>query len=267
MSEGLAGGDFRATRLPILATVLESQCKGKNFLLICKENGLQPQQGLDQEPEGRNGEGGDVVEGLAVLDLQEREARGDDEQAADDGHLVDHRAFEQRRGGREFADEVEHSLPAEQDRGGEDDADAVGGREDHRGHEVEGGVRKQEGVVAGGGAQDGPHDAEGPYAEEQAGGDEAVGQALAAALGDEPLGAAVQVERRAEDAAEGDGQDKEHGEFALRHVLDEGVGAERQRREAHRVVEDILVFLAETLLEEAPHDGADDNTPGVDDRS
>ena len=31
MSEGLAGGDFCATRLPIRITVLLSRCKGKDF--------------------------------------------------------------------------------------------------------------------------------------------------------------------------------------------------------------------------------------------
>ena len=36
MSEGLAGGDFCATRLPIRITVLLSRCKGRDFFLNCK---------------------------------------------------------------------------------------------------------------------------------------------------------------------------------------------------------------------------------------
>ena len=36
MSEGLAGGDFCATRLPIRITVLLSRCKGKDFFRNCK---------------------------------------------------------------------------------------------------------------------------------------------------------------------------------------------------------------------------------------
>ena len=101
----------------------------------------------------------------------------------------------------------------------------------------------------------------------QAGGDEAAGQVRAAVLRDQALRAAVEVEGRADDAAERDAEDEEHGEFALGHVLHEGVGAERQGRQAHRVVEGLLVFLAQSFLEEAPHHGADDNTPGVDDSS
>ena len=38
MSEGLAGGDFCATRLPIRITVLLSRCKGKYFSLNYKMN-------------------------------------------------------------------------------------------------------------------------------------------------------------------------------------------------------------------------------------
>ena len=175
--------------------------------------------------------------------------------------------MQQRARSGELAEQPECTLPAEQDRRGEDDADAVGRREDHRGHQVEGGIGEEERVVALGRAQDGPHDGEGPHAEEQAGGDQAVGQPLSAALGDQALGAAVEVERRADNAAKGDAEDEEHGEFALGHVLHEGVGAERQRGQPHGIEQGVLVLLADPLLEEAPHHGADDDAPGVDDRS
>ena len=199
------------------------------------------EQAFDQEPDHRHQERREVVEGLAVFDLEQGEAGRDDEHAADNGKLIDQGAFKQCRAHQQFGQQIKSPLPAEEYGGGEDDADAIGGGKDHRGDQVQRGVRKQEGIVARRRAQNGPDNGESAYTEKQAGRDQAAGQAFSAPFGDAGLGTPVQIQGRAQDAAQRQAQDKEHRKFALGHILDEGIEAQRHRGEAHRVVQHLLV--------------------------
>ena len=52
------------------------------------------EEALDQEPQYGDEQGGDVIERLAVLDVEDGQAGGNDEHAADDGQFVDQRPLE-----------------------------------------------------------------------------------------------------------------------------------------------------------------------------
>ena len=143
------------------------------------------------------------------------------------------------------------------------DADAVCGGKDHGGNQVQGGIGVQEGVVAGGGAHDGADDGKRPHAEQQAGRNEAVGQAFSTPAGYDGLGMPVQVQRRTGHPADGQAQDKQDGEFALGQVLGEGADAQRHGGETHGKVQHVAVFLSQPFFQETPCDRSDQDTGGI----
>lgn len=233
-----------------------------NDLVDAPPSGEQP---LQQEPQDGHQQGRKIIEGLAVLDLEQGKAGGNDQHPAHDGQLMDHRPLQQRAAGGQFGQQVEEALPAEEDRRGQDDTDAEGRSEDGGRHQVEGGIRVQEGIVALGGAENGADDRERADAEKQAGRDEAFGEPLPSLAGDQARHPAVEVEGRPEQAAQGEAQDEQHGEFALGHVLDEGIRTQGDGRQAHGREKGVVVFLAQAALEQRAGEASHNDAGGIDD--
>ena len=75
------------------------------------------------------------VDGLAVLDAEDAEARAEDEYAANDAQFCTH-GF-RHSVAEEVANSVENTLPAKEDGGGKEHYPSVGGGKHGRGNEVE----------------------------------------------------------------------------------------------------------------------------------
>lgn len=224
-------------------------------------------------------EAGQEVDGLAVLDAKDAEAGAKDEDSAHDAEFHAHRLGHPVRA--KVADGVEEALPAEEDGGSQEHGPAVGGGQDCRADEVEGGIGVEEGVGRfapfpsccwGEGGEDGAYDGEGADAIEEAARDEALNRALWTFLhGGKGRGAwgkriavdvgillspapcpllfwfdaACKVEPGADEPADGEAEDEEHGELALCHIGKRRVHAEHEAAESESVEEDFLILLAD----------------------
>ena len=136
---------------------------------------------FDEVEDDGNQEARQEIDRFAVLDAEDAEAGAKDEYAAYDAEFHPHRLW--HAVATIIADGIEQALPAEQYRCGKEHNPTVGGCEDGRGDEVEGGVGVEKGVgrfaprPACRGRKRGEHgsnDGESADAIEQATGDEAL---------------------------------------------------------------------------------------------
>lgn len=198
----------------------------KNFLYPGVAYGCRLHHLLQQKEQHRHQQRGEQVEGLAVLDFQDAQSGGGNQDATHDGDLR-HQCIGDdvpEAGGNQ----VDGTLPAEEDGGGQHHADAVGGGQHGRGHQVQRGVGEEVGVVAIEGTHHGAYDGEGADAVEQDAGGEALRQPGGGVAGDEPLETPVDVEHRARQSAHGEADDEQHRILALGQMVAHGVEAQGQ---------------------------------------
>ena len=236
-----------------------------------------PQKGLffvshevqEEEPGDGNQQRGQQVERLAVLQVQQAEAASSDHQSAHDQQFRHQGIAHSRTANLRY--EVEHALPEEEHGRCQHHADAVGRGEDSAAHEVERGIREEEGVVALQRRNHRSQHRERADAVEQDRRAEPVAQTILAlplrALVDEPLEAPVDVEPCADDASHGQRHDEEHGVLALGQVCDGGIQADGQRGQAQTRVEHLLVLLLHAPVQQRSDQGACDDGAGVNDSS
>lgn len=205
----------------------------------------------NEEPDDGDEKRRQEVERLAVLEVEQAETTACDHQSAHDeefGHegIADGCAAD-------LGNHVEHALPEEQHWGGQYHAQPVCRGEDGAADEVERGVGEEEGVVALQGRDHWSQHRQGADAVEEDGRTESVaesGFALAfRALVDESLEAPVDVEPRAEDAANGQCHNEEHGVLALGQVGDGGVEADGERCQAKTCIEYLLIAILDAAIE------------------
>lgn len=121
---------------------------------------------LDDEEDHRDKQGRQDVERLDLLDFQQGEPGGSDQKATDDCDLGDQRTGEEI--GREvLGDQIDPTLPAEEDRGDQEHSPAETGPEDHRGNKVEGRVGEKHCGIVTDRRHDGADDRKGADAAEQ----------------------------------------------------------------------------------------------------
>ena len=77
----------------------------------------------------------------------------------------------------------------------------------------------------------------------------------------------VDVERNTHDAAYGHRRDKQHGILALGQVGDHGIQPDGKARQPQRVIQHILVFILDALVQSHPDERPRDNGARIDNRS
>ena len=164
-------------------------------------------------------------------------------------------------------DQIDRSLPAEQDRRGKRHAYAVGGRQHGRRDKVERRVCEQIGVVPVQRAHHGTQDRERPDAIQQDARREPLPQIGLGVFPDQSLEFRVDVNDRADQAAGREADDEQHRVFALCHVADDGVDSEHRGRQPHRRVKRVLIFLLDAFAQDAPEHAARQDRPCIYNRS
>ena len=216
----------------------------------------------DGDGNGRNEQSRQQVEGLDLLDAQDAQAGGKDQHAA---HQTD---FRHQRIGDERSNkarqQVDGTLPAEQDDGRQRNADPECGREHNGRDTVQNRIGKQIGVIPLQRALDGAQDGQSARAVEQDGRGKPLRQIGALGnFGHRPVKQGVQREGRANDAAQRQTDDKQHMVFGVRHGLHDGVDAQRRGSQAHGIHHDVLIFFVKSFAQGAADDAAHQNRAGV----
>ena len=76
---------------------------------------------------------------------------------------------------------------------------------------------------------------------------------------------ACEIELRADKSADGEAQDKEHGELALHHIGKRGISTKHEAAKPKRIKECLLVFLPDAGAHQGPKDTANNDGTGIDD--
>ena len=216
------------------------------------------QQSLDKEEEHGDEEGGQQIDGFAILDVEHTEASGGNQNASDDADLRDE--FFRDEGGRNFCNAVDAGLPSKDKEGRDGGAETIAGGHDNHCHEVERGGRHEIGVVVEEGAQHGAHHRERSDATEQDTRGDAfceVGTAGNAACG--TLQVLVELQESADEPTDGQAEDEENGIVAFDHVFHGHIDAEDNGGEAHSGVKNGDVFLAYSLTRQSTNSAADND--------
>lgn len=218
---------------------------------------------LDDEEDHRDEQGRQDVERLDLLDFQQGKPGGGDQKNTDDCDLGDQRAGEEI--GREvLGDQVDPTLPTEEDRGNQEHSPAETGPEDHCGDEVEGRVGEEHRRIVADRRHDGADDREGADAAEQDPGGQALDQlGLATEMLNQAGKALVKVQPGADQGPDGEADDEEDGVVTLGHIIDDVFQPNSQGGQAHHGEEGLLVFFTDAALEQAADAGAEQDRAGV----
>ena len=225
-------------------------------------NGSDPGQGEERDGHRRDQKGREKIEGLDLFDVQDAQARAQDQHAAYQRDLG--QQLRRQIGGDEIGQQVDGALPAEEDCGGQGDAQTEGGGEHNGGDAVQDGVGEEVGVVAVEGTLDGAQDGQSAGAVEQDGGGKAFGQVGAVReTGHQRVKGGVQMQAGTDEPAQRQTDDKEDVVFALRHGADNGIDAKCCGSQAHGVHHHILITFSDPLFQGAAHQTAHKNGAGV----
>ena len=213
--------------------------------------------GENEEIDDGDEEAGQEVERLAVFDVEDGEAGGNDEDAADNLHLAEEGVGDDVAA--QAGNKPNASLPTEEDGGCQDHSDAVGGCKYGGGDEVERGVGVEVGVVAKQGAVDGTYDGERADAIKQDAGGESLGKGVFFTLifGDfinESLESPVEVEHSADESANAQTENEEDGILAVGHIVTNGIESECQRCQTHGCEQNALPLRAYAFLDDGSND-------------
>ena len=109
---------------------------------------------FDQKPDNRHEQRGQHIQRFAFLDFENGQPRAGDQDAAYDRNF--RQQIGRQEGGQIIGAHVDGALPDKQHRRRQNNPDAIGRGQYHRGDQVEGGVHEQISVVAADGAFDRP---------------------------------------------------------------------------------------------------------------
>ena len=165
----------------------------------------------EEEVEYGEDKGWEHVDSLAVLNAEDGQAGGEEEETSDDRDLANHRFGDGGATIEEPGNGVDRALPTKEDEGAPDHANPIGGGEDGRRDEVESGIGEEKGIVSLDGAEDGADDRESPDTVEEAGGSQTVDETGSATSLGSALDTPSDIQSRPDEGPEGDTHDKEHG--------------------------------------------------------